>query len=339
MSHATDAFFPEYLLRPTSRLLALYPHTSTASTNCAFVPAWLVGATLVIDDVRHFTAERFLANIEKYKVTHATAVPTMLVRILRHVEEAGLVNDVSSLEAIAYGSAPIAPDVTRRLLEFFGPIFMQVYGMTESNGIVCSLRRNEHDPTTPQGVQRLRSCGGAVVGAELEVVDEADVKCAPGVMGELRFRSNYLMLEYWNDTARTLETLKDGWLYSGDLGTMDEDGYLYILDRKKDLIISGGQNIVSKEIEDVLYEHPAVVEAAVIGVPDDEWGERVHAIVSLTDAAVTADDLIAYLASRLASFKRPRAIDILPELPKNPVGKIAKAQLREPFWRDAGRSV
>ncbi len=339
LNHVVEAFLPEYAIGPDSRILSLYPHSSTASTNSAFVPAWVMGCTIVLDDVRHFTAERFLGNIERYAITHSMAVPTMLVRILRHVEQEGLAFDVATLELIAYGSAPMAPDVTAKLLAHFGPIFMQVYGMTESSGVVTSLRRDEHAPTTPEGVMRLRSCGLAVPGAEIDVVDEQGLSCPPFETGEVRFRSDYLMEEYWQDPIRTAETLRDGWLYSGDLGQVDAEGYLYIVDRKKDLIISGGQNIVSKEIEDILYEHPSVMEAAVIGVPDDEWGERVHTFVSLTGDPVDAAELHEYLSTRLASFKRPRVIDVLPELPKNSVGKIVKGELRAPFWETAGRSV
>jgi acyl-CoA synthetase (AMP-forming)/AMP-acid ligase II len=265
----------------------------------------------------------------------------MLVRILRHVEEAGLTYDMSSLQRIAYGSAPIAPSVTRSLIATFGPIFMQVYGMTEVSGIVCTLRADEHDATTPTGLARLRSCGRPVPGAEVETVAADGTVCGAGELGEVRIRSDFVMNEYWNDPGRTGETLRDGWLYSGDIGRVDEDGYLYIVDRKKDLIISGGQNIVSKEIEDALYEFPGVLEAAAIGVPDEEWGERVHAFVSFTDhhAPPAEGELHAFLAQRLASFKRPRAIEVLPALPKNSVGKIAKSQLREPFWKETGRRV
>jgi acyl-CoA synthetase (AMP-forming)/AMP-acid ligase II len=340
VSQAVGAILPEYGLSTASRLLALYPHSSAASTNCAFAPAWILGATLIVDDVQHFTAERFLTNIERYRATHATAVPTMLVRILRHVEEQGLLHDISSLERVAYGSAPIAPSVTAKLIEAFGPIFMQVYGMTEVSGIVCTLRADEHDVTCAAGLARLRSCGMPVPGAEVEVARDDGAVCPPGELGEIRVRSDFVMNEYWNDPARTAETIRAGWLYTGDIGRTDDDGYLYVVDRKKDIIISGGQNIVSKEIEDAMYEFPGVLEAAAIGVPDDEWGERVHAFVSFADGhAATPDDLNAFLSGRLASFKCPRIIEVLPALPKNSVGKIAKGQLREPFWKETGRSV
>jgi long-subunit acyl-CoA synthetase (AMP-forming) len=148
--------------------------------------------------------------------------------------------------------------------------------------IVCTLRADEHDATTQTGLARLRSCGKPVPGAEVETVADDGTVCGAGELGEVRIRSDFVMNEYWNDPGRTSETLRDGWLYSGDIGRVDEDGYLYIVDRKKDLIISGGQNIVSKEIEDALYEFPGVLEAAAIGVPDEEWGERVHAFVSFT---------------------------------------------------------
>ena len=203
LNQAFGAILPEYGLTGDSRLLALYPHSSAASTNCAFAPAWMLGATLVVDDVQHFTAERFLGNIERYRVTHATAVPTMLVRVLRHVEEAGMNYDVSTLRRVAYGSAPIAPAVTVRLIETFGPIFMQVYGMTEASGIACTLRAEEHDVTTEAGLSRLRSCGKPVPGAEVEIAADDGTVCAAGELGEVRIRSDFLMNEYWNDPVRT----------------------------------------------------------------------------------------------------------------------------------------
>ena len=242
LNQAFTAILPEYGLTAGSRLLALYPHSSAASTNCAFGPAWVLGATLIVDDVAHFTAGRFLSNIERYQVTHATAVPTMLVRILRHVEEAGLTSDVSSLQRVAYGSAPIAPSVTAKLIETFGPIFMQVYGMTEVSGICCTLRAGEHDASDEAGKARLRSCGKPVPGAEVEVVADDGLACAAGELGEVRIRSEFVMSEYWDDPLRTSQTLRGGWLYSGDIGRTDDAGYIYIVNRKKDLIISGGQN-------------------------------------------------------------------------------------------------
>ena len=212
--------------------------------------------------------------------------------------------------------------------------------MTEVSGICCTLRADEHDAASETGLARLRSCGRPVPGAEVEVVGDDGAVRAPGELGEVRIRSGFVMNEYWQDPERTAQTLRDGWLYSGDIGRTDQDGFIYIVDRKKDLIISGGQNIISKEIEDALYEYPGVLDAAAIGVPDPEWGERVHAFVSFTDGrTATPADLPGFLAGRLASFKRPRAIDILPALPKNSVGKIAKSQLREPFWRESGTQV
>jgi fatty-acyl-CoA synthase/long-chain acyl-CoA synthetase len=338
VSHALSVVIPEYQLHADSRILVLYPHNSAASVNNAVVPALILGATLVLDDVRGFTAERFLDNVERFGITHLTVVPTMLTRVLRHIEEHGLRHDIASLEVIAYGSAPMAPALTRRWLHIVGRKLMQVYGMTEATAVISILRRSEHDPDTELGSQRLSSCGCPVALLDVQIVDDDGRPVPDGEIGEIRFRSPFMMTSYWHDRERTAQTVRDGWLHTGDVGRRDRDGFLYVVDRKKDLIISGGQNIASKEVEDALYLHPGVAEAAVIGIPDDEWGEVVHAVVVVSEG-VTERELIDFLTSRLASFKRPRSLEFRSELPKNAIGKIQKGELRAPFWADRQRQV
>jgi acyl-CoA synthetase (AMP-forming)/AMP-acid ligase II len=337
VAHALSVVIPEYQLHADARILILYPHNSAASVNNAVVPALMLGATLVLDDVRGFTAPRFLRNVERLRITHLTVVPTMLTRVLRHIEEHGLTQDISSLEVIAYGSAPMAPALTRRWLDVVGRKLIQVYGMTEATAVISILRKSEHDPDTELGSRRLASCGCPVALLEVQIVDDDGRPLPDGEIGEIRFRSPFVMSGYWNDRERTAQTIRDGWLHTGDVGRRDRDGFLYVVDRKKDLIISGGQNIASKEVEDALYLHPGVAEAAVIGIPDDEWGEVVHAVVVVE--GVTESELTDFLAGRLASFKRPRSMEFRAELPKNAIGKIQKGELRAPFWADRQRQV
>ena len=226
------------------------------------------------------------------------------------------------------------------LHKVFGNVLMQAYGMTEVSSIAAVFSKQAHVEALQSNPSRLRACGRPAFGCELRVVTEDGREVVPGEVGEIIFRGPILMTGYWQDPERTNETIRDGWLYSGDLATVDAEGYLYIVDRKKDLIISGGANIASSEVENVLYWHEAVREAAVVGTPDAEWGERVHAFVSLHDGkSVTPQELIAFCRDRLAHFKCPSRIEILPDLPKNGLGKILKSDLRATLWKGQARAI
>ena len=188
--------------------------------------------------------------------------------------------------------------------------------------------------------KRLNSCGRAAFGTELRVVDELGKDVKPGEVGEIVFRGPQMMTGYWNEPEKTAETIRNGWLHSGDMATLDERGYLTIVDRKKDLIISGGANISSREVEEVIYWHPSVREASVIGKPDEEWGEVPHAFVSLhAGKTASAQELVAFCKERLSGYKCPRTIDIVDDLPKNALGKILKTELRSKFWAGHSRKV
>ena len=316
-----------YGLDASSKLLLVYPHNSIASINMFYVPAWLCGASVVLTDQRHFSAERWLELVQREKVTHCHLVPTMLFRIL---ETARLKStDCSSLRTIGYGSAPMPTERVERLMEAFGNILIQGYGMTEVSSIAAILDKKDHLDAILHHRERLNACGRAAFGCELRVVDDDGRDVATGAVGEIVFRGAQLMSGYWNDPEKTAETIKGGWLYSGDMARLDADGYIYIVDRKKDLIISGGANISSREVEEALYWHPSVREAGVIGTADEEWGERPHAFISLfSGATATAEELIAFCRERIAHYKCPAGIDIIDELPKNAVGKILKTELR-----------
>jgi acyl-CoA synthetase (AMP-forming)/AMP-acid ligase II len=249
--------------------------------------------------------------------------------------------DFSSLDLIVYGASPISEEVLKGAIRTFGCRFMQAYGMTETTGGVVLLPPEDHDPDGPNA-HRLRAAGKAGPGCEVRVVDPEGLDDVPvGSVGEILIRSPQNMKGYWMMPEATAETiLPDGWLRTGDAGYLDDDGYVYIHDRVKDMIISGGENIYPAEVENCLMSHPGVADVAVIGVPDERWGETPLAIVVRTpDTDVGADEIIAYARENLAHFKCPTSVDFADELPRNPSGKLLKKDLRAPYWEGRNRAV
>ncbi len=321
-----------------TKVLLVYPHNSIASINMFYVPAWVVGACVVFTDQRNFDADRWLALVEKERITHSHLVPTMLFRVLESPRLRAA--DTSSIVTIGYGSAPMPTERVERLQQIFGNVLIQGYGMTEISSIAAYLDKQDHLEGMKGNRALLNSCGRAAFGTELRVVDDDDRDVAAGEVGEIVFRGPQVMTGYWNDPEKTAETMRNGWMHSGDMATLDERGYLTIVDRKKDLIISGGANISSREVEEVLYWHPAVREAGVIGKPDEEWGELPHGFVSLHPGkTVGSDELVAFCRERLSAYKCPRTVDIVDDLPKNGLGKILKADLRSRFWIGHSKKV
>ncbi|MBZ4573584.1 long-chain-fatty-acid--CoA ligase [Mycobacterium avium] len=269
--------------------------------------------------------------------THAFFVPPVIARFLDAGEAARA--SIAGLRYIVYGAAPMPlPLLHRALSTWPGTKFVQVYGQTELCGAVTALSDDDHRDTARPELQL--SAGKAVQGCEIRIVDpDSGAELPAGRSGEVWVRSNQNMSGYLNRAEATAETITaDGWVRTGDVGHLDADGYVYIEDRLKDMIITGGENVYGPEVESVLIEHPAVVDAAVIGVPDDFWGESVKAIV-VADGDVDAADVIEFCRRHLAGFKCPRTVDFVTELPRNASGKILKTQLREPFWRDRDRRV
>jgi len=292
-----------------------------------------VGAKTVV--VREVVPPTIIELIPKYRVTKAFFVPAVLLFLLQvpGVQEA----DFSSLELIAYGASPIPLDLLRDSLATFKCGFMQLYGLTETTGAVTALHPEDHDPN---GTPRMRSCGRPLSSAEIRVVDPEGNELPPGQVGEIIVRSPQVMKGYWNLPDATAQAIRDGWFYTGDAGYFDEDGYLYIHDRVKDMIVSGGENVYPAEVESALFGHPAVADVAVIGVPDDRWGEAVKAIVVPKPGTnPTAEELIAFARERIAGYKVPKSVDFVSELPRNPSGKILKRELREPYWAGRERRV
>jgi len=239
--------------------------------------------------------------------------------------------DTASLRSLIYSAAAMPPSVLARGLELWGPIFVNMYGQTE--GILTILPMSAHvldgDPVT---LERLNSVGHAFIGSEVTVRNEANEEVPVGEVGELCVRGDMVMRGYWNNQVATIEGLAGGWLHSGDMGRMDADGYFWLVDRKKDMIVSGGENIYSREVEEALVTHPAVKLAAVIARPDPKWGESVCAVIELKPgASATEDELVAHCRTQIAAYKRPRAVVFVDEIPLLPNGKINKLALREAY--------
>jgi long-chain acyl-CoA synthetase len=276
-----------------------------------------------------------LRLIPEYRITKAFVVPALLLFLLQHPQCRA--TDFSSMELIVYGASPAPVDLVRNALKVFGCGLAQVYGLTETTGAITYLPPEDHDENMPE---RLKSCGKAMAGIEIRVVNASGKDVATGEVGEIITRSAQNMLGYWNQPEATRRAIRNEWFHTGDAGYLDKDGYIYIYDRVKDMIISGGENIYPAEVESALFSHPAVADVAVIGVPDDKWGEAVKAfVVRRPGADVTPDELISFARERIAGYKVPRSIDFVDTLPRTPTGKILKRELRKPFWVGQERQV
>jgi len=263
-----------------------------------------------------------LDNFESQKVETAFLVPAALLFLTSLPESQG--RDYSSLKNILYGASPISQAVLQRSIDTFQCRFTQVYGLTETTGAITFLQFEDH------AGEKLLSCGRAAFGADMKVVDPDWKEVPHGEIGEIVYRGPGVMQGYWNRPQDTADQVREGWFHTGDAGTMDAAGFIYIKDRIKDMIVSGGENIYPAELESVLAAHPAIADIAVIGVPDEQWGEAVKAIVVLkAGQELTAEELIEWSRPKLAGYKRPRSVDFRDVIPRNPSGKILKRELRE----------
>jgi long-chain acyl-CoA synthetase len=288
---------------------------------------------------REVDPQQLLHLIQTERITEMFVVPAVLMMLLATPSLAS--TDLSSLRHVFYGASPIAEDVLVRCMDSFGCGFNQVYGMTETTGAITALLAEDHDPGGPRH-HLLRSAGRPHRGVEIRIVDpDSRLDVELGQVGEVWTRSPYNMSGYWGRDEETAATVDgDGWLRTGDAGYSDQEGYLYLHDRMKDMIVSGGENIYPAEVENVLLSHPSVADAAVIGVPDDRWGETVKAIVVLTTgSAFDADAIMSHCREHLARYKSPTSVDATDTLPRNPSGKILKRELRAPFWGDRERHI
>lgn len=298
---------------------------------------WIQGNTHVT--IPAFSPEAVIAAIERHRVTHTVLVPTMIQMLVDHpVMKAG--HDLSSLRMVGYGASAISEAVLDRAMAALpNAEFMQCYGMTElSPGATINPPASHRGKGRELG--RHRAAGRAIFCTEVRIVDALGDEVPRGTVGEVIVRGPNVMLGYWNKPEATADAVRDGWMHTGDGAWMDDDGYIYIADRLKDMIVSGGENVYSVEVENVVAQHPAVAACAVIGVPDDEWGERVHAVVVLkTGAEATALEITAHCKGLIAGYKSPRSVEFVQALPISGAGKVLKTELRKPFWQGRDRGV
>ncbi len=282
-----------------------------------------------------FDPPRVFDAVENRGVTRFFIVPAALQMLLNHPDCAK--TDFSRIKYILYGASPIPLELLRECIAMFGAQFVQNYGMTETTGTICVLPPEDH---SVEGNKRMRSAGKPLPGVEMEIRGPDGTALPVGEIGEIVTRSSSNMLGYWKLPEATAATMKDGWVATGDVGFMDEDGYVYMYDRAKDMIITGGENVYPAEVESGIYGHPDVLEVAVIGVPDEKWGEAVKAVcVPKPGATVDPESVINWARERLAGFKVPKSVDVIDALPRNPSGKILRRQLREPYWAGFDRRI
>lgn len=297
----------------------------------------LTGATMVVRD--GFEPERALRDIETRSVSWTFMVPTMIYRLLDHADLASF--DTSTLETLVYGAAPMTANRLEAGIKAFGPVFLQFYGQTEVPNLITTFGKQEHERAIDAGLdERLESAGQPCLMADVKVVDyDSGDELPQGEIGEILATAPYTMDEYFERPEKTAATLADGWVRTGDIGRIDEDGFLYLLDRDSDVIITGGMNVYSTEVEEALDRHPEVREVAVIGIPHPDWGEAIHAVVVPNASSLSESALKAFADDRLADYKKPKSVEFVDEIPKTPYGKQDKVALRDRYWDDETRDI
>jgi acyl-CoA synthetase (AMP-forming)/AMP-acid ligase II len=311
--------------------LVAMPNFHVAGVNMGLVTTGQGAVGIIMKQVE---PARVLDFIARYRINNMFLVPAV-IQFLLQVPDADKA-DFSSLRRVFYGASPISEDVLLRATRLFGCEFTQLYGLTETVGAGTALDASSHDPARG----KLRSCGRPYPGFDIRVVGPDGESLPQGAVGEIQIKSPTIMKGYWGNADATAKSIVDGWFLTGDAGYFDEEGYLYIHDRVKDMIVSGGENIYPAEVENALMGHAGIADAAVIGVPDEKWGEAVKAcVVAKPGASLTADDVIAFCKTRIAAYKCPKTVDIVAALPRNPSGKVLRRELREPYWAGKQRRV
>jgi acyl-CoA synthetase (AMP-forming)/AMP-acid ligase II len=287
--------------------------------------------------IAEFDPDKILDLVANRQVTRFFLVPAALQMLITHPKAREV--DTTGVTQISYGASPMPLQLLRDCMKAFPNAgFVQAYGMTETTGIIVALTPEDHDP---EGNEKMRSAGRPMIGVEVKIVDEDGKETGIGAVGEVVTRSGANMIEYWKQPEKTAATVDaDGWLKTGDAAYRDAEGYIYIHDRMKDMIITGGENVYPAEVENALYEHPCVSEAAVIGIPDEKWGEAVKAIVTVKpDQEFDETAVIGFVRDKIAGFKTPKSIDVIGEMPRNASGKILRKDLRAPYWEGKDRQV
>lgn len=344
------AVLPQYAIETNTRILSLQFDLPVGNARIVMpLPMYHGAATITIMSTvssggsiivqREFNPLAVVDALEKDGVTNATLVPAMIQACLVAVPDIEKRN-FGQLRTIAYGASPIAVETLTRAIEVFDCQFLQVFGMTETTACATLLTHQVHERALSGEPHLLLSCGRAAAGTQIRIVDEELCEVAIGEVGEIAVRGPQIMLQYWGMPEATAKTVIDGWLYTGDAARMDEEGFVYIQDRIKDMIVSGGENIYPKEVENALFDHPNIVDAAVIGIPDEKFGEAILAFIQTDDGQLLEGDaLIAFCRERLAGYKVPRKFEFIDVVPRNASGKVLKKDLREPYWAGIERRV
>ena len=322
-------------IQPDDKHIQVSPMFHIAGDTMVRSILYMGGCNIIL---KTFDPAATLQLIQGHKATHISIVPTHLVAMLALPDVKKY--DISSLKFIWYGGSPMPVEVMKNGLATFGTIFGQGYGQSESGPAICHLPKEDHNVLGTTEEKKLASVGQPDIGVQVRIVDDKGKDVSPGELGEIIVRSKHNMLEYWKKPKDTSNTIIDGWLHTGDIGRYDEKGYVFLVDRKKDMIISGGENVFPREIEEILYRNPKVHEVAVIGIPDPYWVEKVHAVVSLKKGVkATAEELIDFCKKNLAGYKCPKSVEFVDALPKNAAGKIMKRDLREKYWANQERKI
>ena len=326
----TTAILSDFEIPDTPRYLVIAPMSHVAGTK--ILPCLMLGGTIHL--MKGFDPQAVLDTIAREKINMTLLVPTMIYVLLDHpaLER----TDLSSLDLLLYGASPMSPARLEEGLKRIGPVFSQLYGQTECYPISV-LRKADHDAARPE---LFASCGFPITSVDVAILDDQDQPVAPGGAGEICVRAAHAVGSYWKRPEQTAELFRNGWLHTGDIARLDERGYMFILDRKKDMIVSGGFNIYPRDVEDALSTHAGVAMASVIGAPDPKWGETVVAmVVRKPGAAPSAEELIALVKDRKGAAHAPKRVEFVDALPMTPVGKVDKKVLRAKFWEGQGRQV
>jgi len=321
------------LLNPAPGEIMLHAASLIHASGCFVMPYWLRGGAAAI--LPGFSPASYIEAIESWRPTALNLVPTMLQMLFQTpgIDAA----DLSSVETIVYGASPMPRPVLERALDLWGPVFVQYYGQTEAPLAICALGKEDHRDASPE---RLLSCGRPTVETEVRLVDEEGKEAGPGEAGEIVLRAPFVMKGYTDEALNGAAFLPGGWLRTRDIGRFDEQGYLTLVDRTSDMIVTGGYNVYPREVEDVLSAHDAIAQVAVVGLPDEIWGEAVTAFVVLRQGAAADEGaLIAYAHAHLAGYKAPKAVRFVDSIPLSPVGKPLRRALRDPFWEGKERRI
>ncbi|MFZ4121646.1 MAG: long-chain-fatty-acid--CoA ligase [Caulobacterales bacterium] len=322
---------PGFDFQPGETVLCAMPQFHVAGTNISMLGVASGARTVMLPDLIPAVV---LDLMQQERVNHAFLVPAVILMLMSQPNIAQV--DFSALKSISYGASPIAEDLLATARARFGCDMLQLYGMTETCGAATYLPPAAHDPV----LGKLRSCGVAWPGIDVKLVDANGQEVPLGQVGEIVIRAPVNMKGYWNKPEATAETIRNSWLHTGDAAYQDSDGYFFIYDRVKDMIVSGGENVYPAEVENAIFGHPQVADVAVIGVPDEKWGEAVKAIVvAKPGQTVDAESVIAWARERIAAYKAPKSVDVVETIPRNPSGKILRRELRAPYWEGKTRMV